>query len=100
VRYDHIIVFLPTCISLLFAIHKAAIVLVDVTEVNYSKENALALVRSDICYSLSSIHKHKLHKQLIFNLNVNLPHCDYDKLKLQVFSVKTQIYYLTNELHV
>lgn len=38
-------------------------------------------------------------KRIIW-LNVNHPHCVYNKLKMQVFSVKTQLYCFTDQLHV
>jgi hypothetical protein len=38
--------------------------------------------------------------QLILSLNMNHPLCVYEKLKIQVLSVKTQLYYLTNQLRV
>jgi hypothetical protein len=43
VRYNHIIVYLPTCVLLLSEIHKEAIILVDVKDVNYWKGIILAL---------------------------------------------------------
>lgn len=31
---------------------------------------------------------------------MNCPYCVYNKLKMQIFSVKTQLYYLTHQLLV
>jgi hypothetical protein len=41
-----------------------------------------------------------LNIQLILNITMNYPQCVYDRLKMQVFSFKTKLYNLTNQLHV
>jgi hypothetical protein len=56
--------FLPTCVLLLLEIHKEAINLVDVNDLNYWKGNALAL-EAYFNFCLLAINTHYVNEKVL-----------------------------------
>jgi hypothetical protein len=65
VRYNHIIVFLPTCALLLWEIHKEAANLVNVNDLKYWKGNALALEATYFTLCLLTINTHCVNEKVL-----------------------------------
>ena len=63
--YNHIIVFLPTCVLLLLEIHKEAINLVDVNDLICWKGNALALKATYFTFCLLTISTHCVNEEVL-----------------------------------
>lgn len=57
--------FLPTFVLLVSEIHKEAIILVDVNDVNYWKGNTLALEANFFNFCFLSINTHYVHDEAV-----------------------------------